>query len=73
MKKQIQRTIQREVNACHKKKGDSDLNMLDEMLSTFNYNDMDNMQIDSDDDVTPKRGRAIDSGSTCEHGTQPGL
>ena len=29
------------------------------MLKDFNYNDMEHMQIDSDDDATPKQGRKV--------------
>lgn len=59
MKKQFRQTIRQGVNAYNKKKGDGDLNMLDDMLSEFNYADMDNMNIDSDGDMTPKRGRSV--------------
>ena len=30
--------------------------MVEAMLKDFNYNDMEHMQIDSDDDATPKQG-----------------
>ena len=33
--------------------------MVEAMLSEFNYNDMDHMQLDSDVDATPKRGRKV--------------
>ena len=60
MKKQIRQTIRQEVNAYDKKKGDSDLNMLEIVLKDFNCADMDDMVIDSDHGTTPKRGRTID-------------
>jgi hypothetical protein len=49
MKKTIQQAVRQEVKS-YKKKAGNDLNMVEAILSEFNYNDMENMQIDSDDD-----------------------
>ena len=49
MKKTIQQAVRQEVKS-YKKKAGNDLNMVEAILGEFNYNDMENMQIDSDDD-----------------------
>ena len=60
MKKTIQQAIRQEVKA-YKKKGSSDLNMVEALLGNFNCSDMDNMQIDSDDDRKIPADLTIDS------------
>ena len=60
MKKTIQQAVRQEVKS-YKKKGGSDLNMVEAILSDFNYNDMENMQIESDDDRTIPADLNIDS------------
>ena len=54
IKKQVAKGVRKELNSVSKKrKSDSDdeldLNALDNDLEDFNYNDMDNLKIDSDD------------------------
>ena len=60
MKKTIQQAVRQEVKS-YKKKGGSDLNMVEAILSDFNYNDMENMQIESDDNRTIPADLTIDS------------
>ena len=60
MKKTIQQAVRQEVKS-YKKKGGSDLNMVEALLGNFNYSDMDNMHIDSDDDRKIPADLTIDS------------
>ena len=60
MKKAIQQVVRQEVKSL-KKKNSSDLHMVEAILSDFNYKEMDNMQIDSDDDRKIHADLQIDS------------
>ena len=60
MKKTIQQAVRQEVKS-YKKKDSSDLNMVEALLGNFNYSDMDNMHIDSDDDRKIPADLTIDS------------
>jgi hypothetical protein len=67
MKKHIRQHVKKELAAFHKKRsGDNDLNMLDVPLQDFNYEDMANMKIDSDLDIS--NGEISDEISTRKAG-----
>jgi hypothetical protein len=59
MKKAIQQAVRQEVKSLKKKS--NDLHMVEAILSDFNYKEMDNMQIDSDDDRKIHADLQIDS------------
>ena len=59
MKKAIQQVVRQEVKSLKKKS--NDLHMVEAILSDFNYKEMDNMQIDSDDDRKIHADLQIDS------------